>query len=546
MSERERARATPVDGGDPNRVDADVLVIGSGIAGLSFALEAAQAGSVLVVTKRERSEANTRYAQGGISSVLGDDDSFESHVRDTIEAGAGLCKPHVVRLCVEHGPAAIERLVRWGVHFDRDARGAFDLGREGGHSHRRVLHAGDITGREIERALVAACDAHPDVRFLEHHHAIDLITSAKHLRLGGPNRCVGAYVLDARGRRVLAVRARRVVLATGGAGKVYRYTSNPDVATGDGVAMAYRAGARVANLEFFQFHPTCLFHPAANSFLISEALRGEGGVLRLRDGTPFMEAYHPLGSLAPRDVVARAIDNELKKSGDPHVLLDMTALPGDFLVERFPNIFERCLALGIDLRTDPIPVVPAAHYMCGGVATDTWGRTNVHGLYAIGEVACTGLHGANRLASNSLLEGAVFAVRAAEDVRAELADRGPLPEVPPWDPGAAREPDEGVVITQNWREIRQFMWNYVGIVRSDRRLARARRRIDLLREEIHEYYWNYRVTSDLLELRNLALVAELIIRSAQMRKESRGLHYNIDYPERSDGRFGTDTVIDGL
>ncbi len=527
-------------------VDVDVLVVGSGISGLSFALDAATAGAVLIVTKRERTEANTRYAQGGVSSVLSADDSFEEHVRDTLVAGAGLCKPPVVQLCVEEGPACVERLVSWGVHFDRDGEGHFDLGREGGHSRRRVLHAGDITGHEIERALLAACDAHPNIRFLEHHHAIDLLTTAKHLRRGGPVRCVGAYVLDVVGRRVLTVRARRVVLATGGAGKVYRYTTNPDVATGDGVAMAYRAGARVANLEFFQFHPTCLYHPQANSFLISEALRGEGGVLRLRDGTSFMEAYHGMGSLAPRDIVARAIDNELKRTGDTHVQLDMTHLSAEFLRERFPNIYERCASLGIHMERDPIPVVPAAHYMCGGVVTDTWARTHVEGLYAIGEVACTGLHGANRLASNSLLEGAVFARRAAEDAVRGLGAREPLPDVPTWDAGDAREPDEGVVITQNWREIREFMWNYVGIVRSDRRLDRAKHRIDLLREEIHEYYWNYRVTSDLLELRNLALVAELIVRCARLRKESRGLHYTTDYPERADGRFGTDTVLEGL
>lgn len=528
--------------------DVDVLVLGSGIAGLSFALDAARLGRVLVVTKRELVEANTRYAQGGLSSVLGEDDSFDEHVEDTLVAGAGLCKPDVVRLCVEEGPEVVRRLVQWGVAFDRGEDGGFDLGREGGHSKRRVLHAGDITGAEIQRALVRASRAHPNIVLLEHHHGVDLITSAKHLRRGGQNRCLGAYVLDVEARRVLTVRARCTVLATGGAGKVYKYTSNPPVATGDGVAMAYRAGARVANLEFFQFHPTCLFHPRANSFLISEALRGEGGELRLLDGTPFMKQYHPLGSLAPRDVVARAIDNELKRRGEPHVLLDMSARSGDYLAERFPNIHARCLELGIDMRTDPIPVVPAAHYMCGGVATDVDARTHLDGLYAIGEVACTGLHGANRLASNSLLEGAVFAARAARAIAARLAEREgeAALDLPPWDPGDAREPDEVVVITQNWKEIRRFMWNYVGIVRSDRRLARARRRIELLRDEIHEYYWDYRVTPDLLELRNLAIVAELIIRSAILRKESRGLHYTIDHPERSDGRFGTDTVLEGL
>ena len=526
-------------------VGVDVLVVGSGIAGLSLALDLASHGRVLVVTKRALFDANTRYAQGGMSSVLAADDSFDEHVADTLTAGAGLCKQAVVQLCVEEGPAAVRRLAERGVRFDRNDAGAYDLGREGGHSKRRVLHAGDITGQEIARALVAAAAAHPNIETLENHHAIDLLTSVKHLRRGGPNRCHGAYVLDVAGDRVLTVRAKATVLATGGAGKVYRYTSNPDVATGDGVAMAYRAGARVANLEFFQFHPTCLFHPDASSFLVSEALRGEGGELRTVDGRAFMRAHHELGSLAPRDIVARAIDHELKTSGADHVTLDMTALDADFLVRRFPTIHARCMELGVDMRTTPIPVVPAAHYLCGGVATDSDGRTNVAGLYAIGEVACTGLHGANRLASNSLLEGAVFAQRAAAAAAETLAD-APAADLPLWQVGDARPPDEAVVITQNWAELRQMMWNYVGIVRSDRRLARARRRIELLREEIHEYYWNYHLTSDLLELRNLALVAELIIRSAQMRKESRGLHYTTDHPERSDARFGTDTLLEGL
>jgi L-aspartate oxidase len=527
------------------RIDTDVLILGSGIAGLSAALELADFGNVVVATKRAPEEANTLYAQGGISTVLGDDDSFESHVHDTLVAGAGLCRESIVRICVEEGPGAIDRLVAWGVRFDRDLSGRFNLGREGGHTHRRILHAGDITGREIERALHAACQAHPNVTVLADHHTIDLVTTHKSLRLGGPRRCVGAHVLDVGAREVLTVRAHHTGLATGGAGKVYRYTTNPDVATGDGVAMAWRAGAQVANLEFFQFHPTCLYHPNARGFLISEALRGEGGILRAKDGTPFMDGQHALASLAPRDIVARAIDAQLKRSGDDHVLLDMTHLDGDFLVERFPNIFEQCMALGIDMRSVPIPVVPAAHYMCGGVLTDEWARTNVGGLYAIGEVACTGLHGANRLASNSLLEGVVFGARVARHLREVGVRAGEHLDVPAWEEGQGREPDEGVVIAQNWKEIRTFMWNYVGIVRSDERLARARRRIDLLRDEIHAYYWDYRVTPDLLELRNLALVAELIIRSAQLRKESRGLHFTTDYPERSDARFGFDTVIEG-
>ncbi len=527
-------------------IDVDVLIVGGGIAGLSCALELAESRHVTVLTKRAALEANTRYAQGGLSSVLAADDSFDEHVRDTLVAGAGLCKPEVVRLCVEGGPAAVERLVARGVVFDRDEDGQYNLGREGGHTKRRVLHAGDITGAEIQRALVASAQAHPRLDLRHGMHAIDLITSHKHLRQGGPKTCNGAYVLDVSTGSVTTYRARCVILATGGAGKVYRYTSNPDVATGDGVAMAYRAGARVGNLEFFQFHPTCLYHPKANSFLISEALRGEGGELRLMDGTPFMKGYHEMGSLAPRDIVARAIDNELKKRGEPHVLLDMTHLDGEYLAQRFPNIHGRCLELGIDMRVTPIPVVPAAHYMCGGVITDTHGRTAVRQLYALGEVSCTGLHGANRLASNSLLEGAVFGERVARMVLSEVEPEGARPEgMPVWDPGRARAPDEAVIIAQNWREIRQFMWNYVGIVRSDRRLARARRRVELLREEIHEYYWHYRVTPDLLELRNLALVAELTIRCAQRRKESRGLHHTVDYPNREDARFGTDTVIDG-
>jgi len=529
-----------------NVVDVDVLVIGGGIAGLSCALGLAESRHVTVLAKRAAAEANTRYAQGGLSSVLAEDDSFEEHVDDTLVAGAGLCNPEVVRICVEGGPEAVKRLVARGVVFDRDADGQYNLGREGGHSKRRVLHAGDITGAEIQRALVTAAQSHPRLELCEGMHAIDLITSHKHLRHGGAKTCHGAYVLDVASGDVTTYRASCVILATGGAGKVYRYTSNPDVATGDGVAMAYRAGARVGNLEFFQFHPTCLYHPEANSFLISEALRGEGGELKLLDGTPFMKGYHEMGSLAPRDIVARAIDNELKKRGEPHVLLDMTHLDGDYLSERFPNIHGRCLALGIDMRVNPIPVVPAAHYMCGGVMTDTYGRTGVRQLYALGEVSCTGLHGANRLASNSLLEGAVFGERVAQAVLEEVEPDAACPDaMPVWDPGRARAPDEAVIIAQNWNEIRQFMWNYVGIVRSDRRLARARRRVELLREEIHEYYWHYRVTPDLLELRNLALVAELTIRCAQRRKESRGLHHTVDYPHREDARFGTNTVIDG-
>jgi L-aspartate oxidase len=423
------------------------------------------------------------------------------------------------------------------VAFDRGADGDFALAREGGHSARRVLHNKDTTGREIERGLLAAVIAHERVEVLANHMAIDLLTMQKY---GGPDGCFGAYILDQTTQEVKTVVARAVVLATGGAGKVYLYTTNPDVATGDGVAMAYRAGARVGNLEFFQFHPTCLFDPRAKSFLISEALRGEGGVLKTRSGETFMERYHPMKSLAPRDVVARAIDDVLKRTGDDSVFLDMTHLDGAFLAERFPAIHQKCLEFGVDMRTQPIPVVPAAHYSCGGVVTDGVGRTSLRNLYAVGEVAMTGLHGACRLASNSLLEGLVFGARAAEDARSAGALRPPA--VAPWYAGAASDPSEAVVVTQNWDEIRRMMWNYVGIVRTDKRLERARRRIELIREEIREYYWNFKVTGDLIELRNLALTGHLIIESARRRKESRGLHYTLDYPEL-DERFRRDTLL---
>ncbi|MCA9534429.1 MAG: L-aspartate oxidase, partial [Myxococcales bacterium] len=415
----------------------------------------------------------------------------------------------------------------------------FDLTREGGHSARRVIHAGDITGREVQRALVAAVEAQPRITLLEHHMAIDLLELSK---FGGERRVAGAYVLDEDSGEVLTFVSRATVLATGGAGKVYLYTSNPDVATGDGVAMAYRAGALLANMEFFQFHPTCLFHPKAKSFLISEALRGEGGVLRLADGTAFMERHHPMKDLAPRDVVARAIDFEMKRTGQECVFLDMTGESADFLASRFPNIHERCMEYGVDMRKDPIPVVPAAHYMCGGVVIDLDGKSSLPGLWAVGEVTCSGLHGANRLASNSLLEGLVYGRRAASSIVASAGLEG-VPSIPEWDPGAAAPSHEAVIITQNWDELRRFMWNYVGIVRSDRRLMRAARRIGVLQEEIREYYWNHLVNRDLLELRNIADVAELIIKCAAARRESRGLHYTVDHPDMDDEAFGGDTYI---
>lgn len=512
--------------------DIDFLVIGSGLAGLNASLHLADAGSVLLVTKRHISESATNYAQGGIASVMSEQDSFESHVVDTLTAGGGLCHEDVVQSVVADAPQAIETLVNFGVTFDQH-NGHYDLTREGGHSARRILHAQDITGHEIMRALRERVDATSRISQLSDHAVVDLITLKK-LGRAGHNRCVGAYVLNVKTGQVETVRAKAVLLATGGAGKVYLYTTNPDIATGDGVAMAYRAGATIANMEFFQFHPTCLYHPQAKSFLISEALRGEGGILRRRDGSTFMDDIHPLADLAPRDIVARAIDAELKRSGDDYVTLDMTHHDPGFVANRFPNIYMACLALGIDMTKMPIPVVPAAHYMCGGVRTDLTGATDIPGLWAAGETACTGLHGANRLASNSLLEATVFSERAARAMAAEVKAFGePLP-VPEWDTGPAVDPDEMVVVSHNWDELRRTMWNYVGIVRSDKRLDRAMKRIALLQEEIHEYYWNFKLTADLIELRNLATVAQLIVASARRRRESRGLHLNLDTPEMSE------------
>ena len=510
-------------------VDTDYLVLGSGIAGLSFAIDAALHGRVLIVTKRAANDSNTNWAQGGVAAVLADDDSFEQHVADTLTVGDGLCDRKVVEGIIAEGPAAVAKLLAVGTHLDRTPSGALDLTREGGHSRRRVVHHEDVSGREIERALLAAARAHPNVTILEDHLAIDLLNMAKY---GGDPACFGAYILDKRTGAVRTVTARATILATGGAGKVYVYTSNPDVATGDGVAMAYRIGAVVSNLEFVQFHPTVLYHPHAKSFLISEALRGEGGKLRLATGERFMDAYDPRAELASRDVVARAIDNELKKSGADSVYLDMTHLAPDFVRGRFPNIAAACSKLGIDIATQPIPVVPAAHYMCGGVKVDEVGQTSVRNLYAIGECSWTGLHGACRLASNSLLEGMVYARRAAEHVRGAEAVRPR--QVIPWHSGDATDSDDAIVVSLNWEEIRRFMWSYVGIVRSDKRIDRARHRIELLREEIRQYYWDFKITADMIELRNLALVAHLVIESARRRKESRGLHYTLDYPHKLD------------
>jgi L-aspartate oxidase len=532
-------------------MDSDFLVIGSGLAGLTFALHAARYGTVTIVTKDYLPESATAYAQGGIASVWSPEDSFEEHSQDTMTAGAGLCHADIVDLVVREGPARIRELIALGTRFslrsgtgDAVDESGYDLGREGGHSHRRILHALDATGREIMRALVEAVHQERNVVVRERQFAIDLLIDAKFDPSVRSPSCWGAYVLDLGSGEVSRFQARATVLATGGAGKVYLYTSNPDVASGDGVAMGYRAGAPIANMEFVQFHPTCLYHPQAKSFLISEALRGEGAILRRPDGEAFMGRYHPDAELAPRDIVARAIDSEMKVHGYEHVYLDISHRGSAFVHERFPHIAERCRSFGIDIGTQPIPVVPAAHYCCGGVLVDRDGSTPIQRLYAAGEVAMTGLHGANRLASNSLLEALVFGHRAAAAAAARVgADREPLPPLPAWNAGDAVDSDESVVVTQNWDEIRRLMWNYVGIVRSNRRLARALRRIALLQDEIRDYYWDFLVTGDLLELRNIAVVAELIIKSAINRKESRGLHYNIDHPQRDDEHWRRDTVV---
>ncbi len=534
----------------------DTLVLGSGAAGLTYALKMAETGSVAVITKRTRMDCNTRYAQGGIAVVVDKGDSFDAHVMDTIVAGDGLNDKSIVRMCVEEGPARLQELLALGVEFTRNPDdGALDLTREGGHSARRVVHAKDMTGLSIEEALVRAASAHPNITFFEEHHAVDLITRrrlpVRHTTSPGRvmaassgDRCLGAYVLDATTHQIEVFLAKKaVLLATGGAGKVYVYTTNPDVATGDGIAMAYRAGCPVANMEFFQFHPTALFHPAAKNFLVTEACRGEGGILRRMDGYAFMKDHHPLKDLAPRDIVARAIDSELKKTGDEHVLLDMTHLAPSFVEQHFPGVHQQLLKFGIDMRAQPIPVVPAAHYCCGGVVVDRDGRTSLPGLLAAGEVTHTGLHGANRLASNSLLEAVVYGQRAA--IIARDMDPEPLAtvDVPEWNTGFATDPDENVLVSHAWNELRALMWNYVGIVRSNKRLTRAMNRTTLLEKEIREDYWNFVLTRDLIELRNIALVASLVVECALMRQESRGLHYTLDYPTRDDAHWLRDTVV---
>jgi L-aspartate oxidase len=527
----------------------DFVVIGSGIAGLSFALKAAPHGRVAIVTKRARAESNTSWAQGGIASVTSSEDSFELHVRDTLDAGAGLCDEKVVRSIVSDGPARIRELIDLGVAFDeRELPGGgheLDLGREGGHSKRRILHARDVTGREIERALLAAVAAQKNIDVFENHIAVDLLTLGK-LGYVSEDRVLGLYVLDEASGAVETLRSDCVILATGGCGKVYLYTTNPGIATGDGVAIAWRAGAKIANMEFIQFHPTCLYHAEARNFLISEAVRGEGARLVDSADVEFMGKYDPRGALAPRDIVARAIDAEMKRTGAQCVFLDITHQPAAFIRERFPHIYETCLALGLDITRQPIPVVPAAHYQCGGVLTDENGGSSLRGLYAIGEVACTGLHGANRLASNSLLEACVLAHRCCAAIAREAKPNHDNSidalELPAWVSGDAVDVDELVVIYHNWDEIRRLMWDYVGIVRTTKRLQRAATRLRNLEREIQEFYWGYKITTDLLELRNLACVAALIVDSALLRRESRGLHYTLDFPEQ-DERFRRFTIL---
>ncbi|MCX7945254.1 MAG: L-aspartate oxidase [Deltaproteobacteria bacterium] len=521
----------------------DVLIIGGGVAGLTLALRLDRKYDISVICKSSIYESASSVAQGGIAAVFDREDSFEDHIRDTLRAGEGLSDEKVVRMCIQKGPTLIRWLESLGVEFSRKENSEeLDLGLEGGHSHRRIVHAKDISGKEVIRVLARECLKKENIHLFEHHFAVDLISTSK-LGFSGRNRVLGVYVLNLKSGEIETFFGGNVVLATGGAGKTYLYTSNPDISTGDGIAMAYRSGAVIENLEFVQFHPTCLYHPEAKSFLISEALRGEGGRLLRPDGSPFMHIYHARKELAPRDIVARSIDFEMKKNGFDYVLLDVTHLGSEFLMRRFPSIYQKCLEYGFDLAVRPIPVVPAAHYFCGGVKTDIFGKTNIEGLFAIGEVASTGLHGANRLASNSLLEGLVFGDQVATYVNNKgVLEKYSGKRIPDWDAGDAVDSDEAVVVSQNWDEIRRLMWNYVGIVRSNKRLKRALRRINLLKSEINEYYWNFKITKDLLELRNIALVSELVIRSAITRKESRGLHYTIDYPFKSE-KFAKPTRI---
>ncbi len=549
----------------------DVLVIGSGASGLSLALKLAPSAKIAVISKKELTEGCTLYAQGGIAGVCKNaEDSVQAHIDDTVNAGAGLCDHNIVRFAVENAEKQIEWLINKKVPFTLEttvlettvlettaqeattqqtaANGTqhYHLTREGGHTHRRVFHAADATGKAIENTLVDNIVGRQNIDIFEHHIAIDLImerNASDAQTQQQNNRCVGAYILDRKTNSVDVFRARFVVLASGGASKVYLYTSNPDVSTGDGIAMAWRAGCRVANMEFIQFHPTCLYHPQAKSFLVTEALRGEGAKLLLPDGKPFMQQFDPRGELAPRDIVARAIDHEMKRLGIACVHLDISHQPDDFVKSHFPTIYSRCLELGIDITKEPIPVVPAAHYTCGGIITDSMGESDISGVYAIGETAFTGLHGANRMASNSLLECFVFATAAAKHILSKI-DTIPYPPIQPeWDESRVTNSDEEVVVSHNWNELRQFMWDYVGIVRTNKRLERAKHRVDLLTHEIDDYYGNFRVTNDLIELRNLVQVAELIIRSAMLRKESRGLHYTLDYPQANEDTQPQNTLL---
>ncbi|ELH6620114.1 TPA: L-aspartate oxidase [Escherichia coli] len=512
----------------------DVLIIGSGAAGLSLALRLADQHQVIVLSKGPVTEGSTFYAQGGIAAVFDETDSIDSHVEDTLIAGAGICDRHAVEFVASNARSCVQWLIDQGVLFDThvqpNGEESYHLTREGGHSHRRILHAADATGREVQSTLVSKAQNHPNIRVLERSNAVDLIVSDK-ISLPGTRRVVGAWVWNRNKETVETCHAKAVVLATGGASKVYQYTTNPDISSGDGIAMAWRAGCRVANLEFNQFHPTALYHPQARNFLLTEALRGEGAYLKRPDGTRFMPDFDERGELAPRDIVARAIDHEMKRLGADCMFLDISHKPADFIRQHFPMIYEKLLGLGIDLTQEPVPIVPAAHYTCGGVMVDDHGRTDVEGLYAIGEVSYTGLHGANRMASNSLLECLVYGWSAAEDITRRMPDAHGVSTLPPWDESRVENPDERVVIQHNWHELRLFMWDYVGIVRTTKRLERALRRITMLQQEIDEYYAHFRVSNNLLELRNLVQVAELIVRCAMMRKESRGLHFTLDYPE---------------
>jgi len=525
-----------------------VLIVGAGLAGLSLALRLSEEGvPVTVLAKKGLTEGSSLYAQGGIAAALSRRDSFESHARDTLDAGAGLCNRRVVEFIVRHGPENIQWLIDQGVEFsrftDESHVNEYHLTREGGHSHRRVIHSRDATGRAVETTLEGRVRQSPHITVLENHIAVDVINSRRP-GVEPPSRCLGIYALDLAAGVVRTLPADCVVLATGGASKAYLYTSNPDTSTGDGIAMAWRSGCRVADMEFVQFHPTCLFHPRAKTLLISEAVRGEGGKLSLPDGTEFMARHDPRAELAPRDIVARAIDYEIKRHGVEHVNLDISHKPASFIEEHFPNLNELCRRYGYDMTEGPIPVVPAAHYTCGGIMTDLRGRTDLPGLYAIGECAWTGLHGANRLASNSLLECLVLAQSAGADILARLAERAEAPmEAAPWDESLVTDPDEQIVVSHNWDELRRFMWDYVGIVRTSKRLQRARHRIDLLKEEIRDYYSNFRISNDLVELRNLLSVAELTVLCALERRESRGLHYTLDYPQTNDAGYARDTVV---